>query len=98
MENKRPYLSSFKDRHGNTRWRFRRDGKTISLLGQPGETQFEIAYEQALNGLAKPKRNAVVAHPNASAPCSLGAAWKIDQIRRVESIRPSHTEEKRISG
>ena len=77
MENKRPYLSSYKDRHGNTRWRFRRDGKTISLLGQPGETQFEAAYEQALNGLAKPKRNAVVPHPNAAAPCSLGAAWRL---------------------
>lgn len=77
MENKRPYLSSYKDRHGNTRWRFRRDGKTISLLGQPDERAFEEAYEQALNGNAQAKRKVIVPHPYASAPCSLGAAWKI---------------------
>lgn len=74
MTEGRPYLSSFKDRHGTVRWRFRRGGKTISLLGQPGEPDFEQAYDNALNGRAQTKRK-VIQHPNAALPGTLGAAW-----------------------
>jgi integrase len=76
MTESRPYLSSFKDRHGTERWRFRRNGKTISLLGSPGEPDFENAYESALNGLKKPAAK-IVKHPNAALPCTLGAAWRL---------------------
>ncbi len=72
----RPYLSSFKDRHGNERWRFRRNGKTISLLGEPGDPKFEEAYQNALNGRVQAKAK-VVKHPHAALPCTLGAAWRL---------------------
>lgn len=74
-DEKRPHLSSFEDRHGTRRWRFRRDGKTISLRGNPGEPAFEEAYQAAIAGIAQPKK--VVRHPNAALPKSFGAAWKI---------------------
>ncbi len=63
-EDRRPYLSSFQDRHDRTRWRYRRSGKTISIPGQPGEPDFEEAYQAAVEG--RPRRKAVVvAHPRA---------------------------------
>jgi hypothetical protein len=46
----RPYLSSYRDRHGRLRWRFRRAGRTIQIHGQPGEPAFEAAYAAALAG------------------------------------------------
>lgn len=75
-DEKKPFLSSFKDRHGTTRWRFRRDGKTVSIKGNPGESAFEEAYEAALNGIAQPNSK-VVKHPNAELSKSFGAAWSI---------------------
>lgn len=74
-EEKRPYLSSFKDRHGRTRWRFRRSGKTISLQGQPGDPQFEEAYSAAIEGRER-REVQVIAHPNATVPRSFKAAWR----------------------
>lgn len=74
-DDKRPHLSSFEDRHGTRRWRFRRDGKTISLRGQPGEPEFETAYQAALAGIERPKKT--IKHPNAALPKTFGAAWKI---------------------
>lgn len=89
-DEKRPYLSSFEDRHGTRRWRFRRDGKTVSLRGQPGEPDFEEAYQAAVAGISQPKK--VVRHPNAARPKSFGAAWKIvitsaDWKRHEQSTR-----------
>ena len=74
-EERRPYLSSFQDRHNRTRWRYRRAGKTISISGQPGEPDFEEAYLAAVEG--RPLRKAVVvAHPGATVPRSFRDAWK----------------------
>jgi integrase len=84
-EERRPYLSSFKDRHGRTRWRYRRSGKTISIPGQPGEPDFEESYQAALEG--RPARKAVVvAHPGATVPKSFRDAWK-RVLRTSEWIR-----------
>lgn len=74
-EARRPYLSSFQDRHGRTRWRYRRSGKTISIPGQPGEPAFEETYQAAIEG--RPVRQAVVvAHPGATVSKSFRDAWK----------------------
>lgn len=73
-EERRPYLSSFKDRHGTTRWRFRKAGKTISLLGQPDEPDFEEAYKAAVEGRA-PRKAIVIKHPGAVVPQSFKDAW-----------------------
>lgn len=70
----RPYLSSYKDRHGKIRWRFRRGQAGRTLPGQPGEDRFEDAYEDALNGRAKAP---VVSHPRQALPRTLRAAWRL---------------------
>lgn len=74
-DEKRPFLSSFQDRHGTTRWRFRRLGKTVSIAGQPGEPDFEEAYLAAVEGRAVNKAR-VVRMPGASLPGTFTAAWK----------------------
>lgn len=44
------YVSSYKDRHGKTRWKFRRGKVSEPLHGSPGEPQFEEEYQAALAG------------------------------------------------
>ncbi|MDI7921095.1 tyrosine-type recombinase/integrase [Ferirhizobium litorale] len=73
-EEKRPHLSDFKDRHGKTRWRFRRSGKTIAIPGNPGEPEFEEAYSAAVEGRPR-KKATVVSMPGAALPGSFRAAW-----------------------
>jgi integrase len=68
-----PFLSSYKDRHGKTRWRFRR-GKASGPLPDPDDPQFEAAYQDALQGRATAK---VVNHPNQILPRTLKAAWRL---------------------
>lgn len=74
-EEKRPHLSSFVDRHGKTRWRFRRAGKTLAIPGYPGDPQFEAAYTAAIEG-RKPVSARVVTMPGAALPGTFRAAWK----------------------
>ena len=46
-----PGVSSFKDRHGKVRFRFRRKGaRTVYLPGLPGSTEFAQAYADAVAG------------------------------------------------
>lgn len=71
----RPYLSSYKDRHGTLRWRYRRKGLVVALQGHPGEKAFEAAYSAALEG--QPIRAQVVRHPNHALPRTLKAAWRL---------------------
>lgn len=79
MDAPRPYLSSYADRHGKTRWRFRRGKITRSLPGHPGEDRFERAYDDALNG--RKHQAAVVRHPNHALPGTLKAAWRLAVAR-----------------
>ncbi|MBX3502840.1 MAG: tyrosine-type recombinase/integrase [Alphaproteobacteria bacterium] len=79
----RPYLSSFRDRHGTTRWRFRRGSRSVYLPGQPGEHAFEAAYCAALEGRA-PTRAEVRRHPAATVARSLKAAWRIVTTQTAE--------------
>lgn len=71
-----PYASSYLDRHGKRRWRFRRNKKTIPLPQGPGHPTFEAAYGAALAGkqIEKAKIHRL---PTAAAPRSLRAAWRI---------------------
>jgi integrase len=70
-----PFASPYKDRHGKERWRFRRGKLTKALPGAPGETRFEEAYQDALNGKAPAAQ--VVRHPNHALPRTLKAAWRL---------------------
>lgn len=76
----RPHLSSFTDRHGTLRWRFRRAGKTVSLPGQPGEPSFEERYIAAVEG-RKPRVAAVRKMPGAALPGSFRQGWL--KVRRT---------------
>lgn len=75
MDDSRPFLSSYSDRHGTRRWRFRRGKVTKGLPGKPGEDRFEQAYDAALNGRQTPPAQ-VVRHPSHALPRTLKAAWR----------------------
>lgn len=71
-----PGVTSFADRHGKIRYRFRekgRGGKQINLPGEPGDPAFELAYQAALRG-EKPAPAQVKVIPGACLPMSFGAA------------------------
>jgi len=70
----RPYLSSYKDRHGKVRWRFRKGKAGRSLPGQPGDDAFEDAYSAALQGQPRAQ---IAKHPNQALPRTLKAAWRL---------------------
>ncbi len=72
-----PNASSYLDRHGRRRWRFRRAGRTVPLPGQPGEPAFESAYLAAIEGRPAATTAHIVRHPAAAAPQSLRAAWRL---------------------
>lgn len=62
-----PYVQAFTDRHGKTRFYYRRAGfKRVSLPGEPGSVEFAVAYEKA--GKGQIVREAV------EGPRSIGAA------------------------
>ena len=69
-----PFTSSYKDRHGRVRWRYRRAGRTAALPGSPGEEAFQRAYLAALEG--RTVKAEVVRHPNHALPQTLKAAWR----------------------
>jgi integrase len=71
-----PNAGSYQDRHGKTRWRFRRGKRTVSLPEQPGHPAFEVAYQAALEGRPAPKPATVQQLRTAAPPCSLRAAWR----------------------
>ncbi len=73
-----PNASSYLDRHGKRRWRYRKGKKTISLPGAPGEEEFREAYDAAISGKPIPKRTAkVIRLARTIAPRSMRAAWHI---------------------
>jgi integrase len=46
-----PYVSTFRDRHGKLRYRYRRAGqKAIYLHGTPGSPEFALEYDAAASG------------------------------------------------
>lgn len=50
-----PGVGSYRDRHGKTRWRYRKGNLSVQLPGSPGDPEFGIAVEEAMAGL-KPTR------------------------------------------
>ena len=74
-EGKRPFLSAYRDRYGTTRWKFRRKSVSCTIPGQPGEPQFEETYQALIEG-RKPRKAAVVSHPDATIPKSFKDAWR----------------------
>jgi integrase len=58
-----PGVSFFVDAYGKTRYRFRQDGKTIALPGEPHSPEFDARYQAAIEGRAAPARNVVKFEP-----------------------------------
>ncbi len=78
MTDEFPGLSSFVDRHGTRRWRYRAKGRTVSLP-HPDHPGFREAYNAAVE--RRERRSAEVAHmPGATLPRSFTAAWR--QLQR----------------
>jgi integrase len=68
-----PYARPYRDRHGHTRWRFRRQGRDIYLPGSPGDDDFQKAYRNALEGRTRPSKAS-----KSSAPVkTLRACWQV---------------------
>lgn len=74
-----PGVTSFADRHGRRRWRWRapgRGGRQVNLPGEPGEPAFDAAYAAAIDG--RPRPGAIVkVMPGAALPKSWGAAARL---------------------
>ena len=78
-----PYASSFVDRLGKRRWRYRRAGKSMMLPEAPGHPAFEAAYAAATEGRAVAP--AIVRRlPTAAKPRTLSAAWRILTTRTAD--------------
>lgn len=73
MSERYPYAGSYKDRHGRTRWRWRRHGRTVQLPGVPGDAAFEDAYARLIAGLMPAP---LIKLPTAAVPRTLRAAWR----------------------
>jgi site-specific recombinase XerC len=88
-----PGVSSYQDRHGKTRWRFRKTGLKPALLpGEPGSKPFAAAYKAAIEGRIV-KKAEVVRHPRAAHPASLTAAWiKIRSLSWWSQLDPKTQE------
>jgi len=67
-----PNVSSYQDRHGKTRYRYRKRGqRTVHLPGLPGSPEFMEAYQAALQRAPAPARTI---GERKALPKSLGAA------------------------
>lgn len=73
---KYPGVTSYVDGTGETRYRFRRDGKQKAIKGQPGEPEFNEAYLSLIEG-RKPRSADVIKIPTLSNPETLGLAWRL---------------------
>jgi site-specific recombinase XerC len=77
-----PGVSSYEDRHGKTRWRFRKSGlQPVNLPGEPHSPDFDAAYEKAIYGQPQPRQGQLVRLNTAALPESLRAAYVL--LRRT---------------
>ncbi|TIW69654.1 MAG: integrase, partial [Mesorhizobium sp.] len=74
MTDKYPGLSSYTDRHGKLRWRYRTKERVVSLPA-PNQPGFKDAYKAAVEGRKVPKAP-VVQMPGAALPGTFGAAFQ----------------------
>lgn len=87
MTDKHPHAGSYRDRHGKTRWRFRRAGKTLQLPGDPeASATFAAAYRAALEGRPIPKAQ-IHQMPSAALPCSFKAAYRALRTTSLDWLR-----------
>lgn len=83
MTDRYPGASSYTDRHGRERWRYRRRGFARELP-PIDSAAFEVAYNAAVAGAPKPKPAQVHRLPGAAQPRSLRACWRIVTTQTAE--------------
>lgn len=88
-----PGVTSYEDRHGKIRWRFRKTGlKSTELPGEPHTKPFDDAYQAAIEGRVVQSAK-VVRLPGAAHPASLKAAWrKLRETRKWKAL-DQHTQD-----
>jgi integrase len=90
MDERPPYTSKYSDRHGKVRWRFRFRGRAVELPGQPGDDEFDRAYEAAINNRPKSEiRSIAVAAvtPKSLRSCFKGVQSSADWCQMMTSSR-----------
>jgi integrase len=85
-----PGVTSYKDRHGKTRWQFRKTGlRRAYLPGEPHTPAFDAAYQAAIEGRAKTKAE-MIRHPRAAYPESLNQCWfKVRERPKFQKLDPA---------
>lgn len=97
------YVHAFVDRHGRSRYYFRRHGRRIPLPGAPGSTEFMAAYTNALESapktateigsgrtLAGSVNAMIVGYLGSAAFAQLAAASQRQYRRILEELRRQH--------
>jgi hypothetical protein len=75
-----PGVSTYADRHGRPRWRYRSKGRTVQLPApDEDEAAFREHYEAAVEG-REPKKAEVVAMPGAALPETFAAAFRMLKV------------------
>src|SRR5262245_9057358 len=84
-----PHVSTYQDRHGRTRYRFRRKGLPArSLPGEPGDERFEVTYRSAMRGERGPGRRHRAAPVGAAR--TMRAAWNaVRATIEWQQLKPS---------
>lgn len=85
------YVSSFVDRHGVTRWRYRNGTKTVSLRGQPGDYEFELDYKDVVEGRPKQKPRLKRQSANVSPGTFLDAWIRVKRTVEWQRFDPATT-------
>jgi len=55
-----PYVCKDRDRHGNTRYYFRRDGKKTRIRALPASAEFQAAYDALAKALSGPSEGSTI--------------------------------------
>jgi integrase len=93
------YIHQFRDRYGQVRYYFRRDGRRTALPGTPGAPEFMEAYHRASAGFEVPQRapgaagsvSAVIAaYYQHNAFVAQAATTRATRRRILESFRAAH--------
>jgi integrase len=93
------YIHQFRDRYGQVRYYFRRDGRRTALPGAPGTLEFMEAYHRASAGFEVPQRASsaagsvsavIAAYYQHNAFVAQAASTRATRRRILENFRAEH--------
>lgn len=95
-----PHVTTYKDRHGKTRYRFRRNGfPPRSIPGDPSQERFWQAYREAAAGKARdrPGRNRFQPRTLAAAWAQVRASIEWKQLKPISQAQQTNAAERFLS-